>query len=78
MDCHRILHTFPLKVQDSVKAVLRLVCDIFVISFKNVVLLGGLGSRKLYKKNYFPYLIHFGVILQHTYVATFLSLHIWT
>ena len=29
----------------SVKAILRLVCEIFVISFKNGVLLGWLGSR---------------------------------
>ena len=50
----------------------------FVISFKNGVLLGWLESRNCTKKNYLPYLIPFGVILQRTYVATFLSLHIWT
>ena len=43
----------------SVKAVLRLVCDIFVISFKNGVLLGWLhlGLENCTKKNYLPYLI---------------------
>ena len=34
----------------SVKAVLSLVCEIFVISFKNGVLLGWLGSRNCTKK----------------------------
>ena len=42
------------------------------------VLLGWVGCRNCSKKNYLPYLFHVGVILQHTYVATFLSLHIWT
>ena len=42
--------------------------------FKNGVLLGWLESRNCPKKTYLPYLIHFGVILQRTYVATFLSL----
>ena len=60
----------------SVKAVLSLVCEICVISFKNGVLLGWLGSINYTQKNYLLYLIHFGVILQHTYVATFPSLHI--
>ena len=59
----------------SVKAVFSLVCEIFVISFKNGVLLGWLERRNCPQKNYLPYLIHFGVILQRTYVATFLSLH---
>ena len=36
----------------------------------------GLGLENCTKKNYLPYLINFGVILQHIYVATFLSLHI--
>ena len=53
---------------------LRLVCEIFVIRFKNGFLLGWLGSRNCKKKNnnnYLPYLIHFVVILQHTCVATY-------
>ena len=59
---------------------LSLVCEIVVISFKNGVLLGSLESRNFTKKTILLYLIHFGVILQRTYVATFLSLHIglWT
>ena len=35
----------------------------------------GWGLEIVPKKNYLPYLIHFGVISQRTYVATFLSLH---
>ena len=73
------MYTAYLSIDSSyVKAVLSLVCEIFVISFKNGVLLGWLESRNCTKKNYLPYLINFGVILQRTYVATFLSLHIWT
>ena len=30
---------------------------------------------EIVQKNYLPYLINFGVILQRIYVATFLSLH---
>ena len=70
MDCHRIRHNFSIE-SSSVKAVLSLVCEIFFISFKNGVLLGWLESRNCTKKIYLPYLIHVGVILQRTYVATF-------
>ena len=31
---------------------------------------------EIVQKKYLPYLINFGVILQRTYVATFLSLHV--
>ena len=31
-------------------------------------------SLEIVQKNYLPYLIHFGVILQRTYVATFLTI----
>ena len=46
MDCHRILSI----ESSSVKAVLSLVCEIFVISFKNGVLLGWLGLEIVQKK----------------------------
>ena len=42
----------------SVKAVLSLVCEIFVISFKNGVLLSWLGSRNCTKKT-ISFLCHF-------------------
>ena len=43
-------HTAYLSIESSVKAVFSLVCEIFVISFKNGVLLGWLGSRNCKKK----------------------------
>ena len=76
--CQWIVIAYSTIESSSVKAVLSLVCEICVLSFKNDVLLGWLGSRNCTQKNYLPYLIHVGVILQRTYVATFLSLHIWT
>ena len=45
------MHTAYISIESSsVKAVLSLFCEIFVISFKNGILLGWLGSRNCTKK----------------------------